>query len=75
MSVYSRQRAFLELQNGAQASEVHSVTPALPNAEPQCGSAKIQLKVVHQDYDPDLFWQNEAKNCSNFKGPGSTMRG
>ena len=25
--------------------------------------------------DPDPFWQNEAKKCSNFKGPGSTMRG
>jgi hypothetical protein len=36
---------------------------------------KLSANIVHQDYDPHLFWQNEAKNCSNFKGPGSTMRG
>jgi len=47
----------------------------------ECELLPIQLKIVninivYQDYQsPIRFWQNEAKKCSNFKGPGSTMRG
>jgi hypothetical protein len=42
--------------------------------------SKFKLKLYYLSrlsrlLDPDLFWQNEAKKCSNFKDPGSTMRG
>jgi hypothetical protein len=45
------------------------------SADLQGCNLKLSINIVHQDYHPHPFWQNEAKNCSNFKGPGSTMRG